>query len=546
MRATVDIRNAAQGWRGSALRRDLRGFLEESARRLAARLSRVYAAADAGLRRLLGRGKRWLRRFSIAPTPESPGARLSLWFGAVGFVCILATSMATAKILSDNITRTWIEQDEKVLTDFVQSAVMAHKAERLFHLAAEAPDAPPDAPMSAELQAMFQTIAGRDPVFLAHFYGKTRRIFWSSDPVFVGRTFDDNDELSGAFAGHVVTEVGSLDDFKKHEHRLVDPQRALFVETYIPVFDNGAQPIGVIEVYRTPAHLQRAINSTKSLIWTTTLLSGAVLYLTLGWIVRWGDQRLERSARELAESNSLAAIGEVATAVAHGLRNPLAAMRSSAELALDTPSAPHPPPAELAAHNRDQRDALREVVHQVDRLDQWIRALVGCLRSEALTLEPMDAVGLLRECVAGAEARARRAGLTLSLEAPSEPLHVMANRTAMLQVLECLVANAIEATPRGGAIAVRIGLGDASEATDPQLARNVVVEVQDTGRGPDKRIDPFAFFLTTKGSGLGVGLPIARRLVRRHDGALTLETAPRGGAVSRLVLPLAPLNSDQG
>ena len=478
--------------------------------------------------RLQGRRlKRWLRgasyRFrslSAAPTPDAPGARLSLWFGVVGLLCILATSMATAVLLSRSMTRTWIAQDERSLSDFVHSAVIAHNAAPFFKGEATA------AAMSRELEMMFKVIAASDPVFLAHFYAPDGRIIWSSDAMFVGKVFETNDELGAALDGRTVTEIGELSVAEKPEHELVDPTRSFFVETYIPIFDDGAAPIGVVEVYRTPRHLKAAIDQSHQLIWTSSLLGGLALYLTLGWIARWGDQRLEASARALAENNSLAAIGEVATAVAHGLRNPMAAMRSSAELALD----PKGVGADARKEADESRAALKQVVAQVDRLDQWIRALVGCLRTEMLTMEKCDAGELLSDCARHAQRRAQGSGLEIAARLSRRPLPVKANKTALQQVIDCLIDNAIEATPRGGIVTL-------SAEPSPD-GRDVLIEVTDTGKGVDQRIDPFALFLSTKGGGLGVGLPIARRLARRHGGALVLSSSAAGGAIASLRLPL--------
>lgn len=490
-------------------------------------LSRVRQAADlaATSRR---RALRWFRSLTASPSSDKWGTRLSLWFGVLGFVCILLTSMATASLLSHSMTQTWVEQDEHVLRDFVQSAVTAHRAEAMFKDDAEKTE------VGYELEAMFRTIASRDRVFLAHFYAENGMIFWSTDPVFIGRRLSDNEELAAAFAGKTVTEIGELGDTKKAEHALVDPNQRLYVETYIPIFGAGAAPIGVIELYRTPKHLQDAIDRSTWLIWVSTLLSGLALYLTLGWIARWGDHQIERSAKELAENKGLTAIGEVATAVAHGLRNPLAAMRSSAELALDAPQfagAPRAAPCAVVEDREGCRNALQEVVKQVDRLDSWIRALVGCLRTEMLELDRCDAKALLRECAAGVEGRAELAGLSLEVQCDDRPLPVQANRGALIQLLDSLVANAIEATPKGGSILLI--------ARPSSTGDRAVLEVRDTGPGPDESIDPFEFYLTTKGAGLGVGLPIARRLARRHHGELTVDRAPEGGAIARLRLPLS-------
>ena len=102
-----------------------------------------------------------------------------------------------------------------------------------------------------------------------------------------------------------------------------------FVELYIPLRETSTGPvIGVVELYRIPFALARAIDAGTVLTWMISLGIGLFLYGVLFWIVRRADRLIRSQQERLIESETLGALGEMASAVAHGIRNPLASIRS--------------------------------------------------------------------------------------------------------------------------------------------------------------------------------------------------------------------------
>jgi signal transduction histidine kinase len=103
----------------------------------------------------------------------------------------------------------------------------------------------------------------------------------------------------------------------------------------------------------------------------------------------------------------------------------------------------------------------------------------------------------------------------------------------MLSLLTNLLFNAIDAAPPGGEVGVRADLGPGGRP---------VVEVTDTGPGIDPAVSDrlFTAFATTKPTGTGLGLTIARRVAKEHGGTLTASNQPGGGAVFTLTLPGNP------
>ena len=230
-------------------------------------------------------------------------------------------------------------------------------------------------------------------VLRANLYSRERRVIWSSDPALIGRHFADNDELEDALAGKVVAHGGER---AKTEHEALDTRYRYFFEIYTPVRASASgEVVGVVELYKTPQALFEAIAAGERAIWVGAALGGLFLYATLFWLVRRADRTIRAQRERLVQSETFAAIGEMSSAVAHGIRNPLASIRSSAELALDSPPA-------------DWRDSARDIVEQVDRLESWIRRLLSYSQPLGDQAEPVQVGALVQASLAGFERELER------------------------------------------------------------------------------------------------------------------------------------------
>jgi signal transduction histidine kinase len=233
---------------------------------------------------------------------------------------------------------------------------------------------------------------------------------------------------------------------------------------------------------------------------------------------------IRRTQVELAEAERLAAVGELASAVAHGIRNPLAGIRTSAEVARD----------ELGEHDGDLRENLDDIIGEADRLETRVRTILDFTRPLALEPVPGDLGGFLRRVAEGFGRRAP-AGVRVQVEvAPGLPA-VAFDEKALGEVLETIAVNAVEAMRGSGTLLLRATL-DAR----PDGGSDAVVTVSDTGPGMEAEVQRrvFDLFYTTKRSGTGVGLAMAKRLVERQGGVVTVESAPGAGATFRIRLPV--------
>lgn len=405
---------------------------------------------------------------------------------------------------------------EAVLTrEFVHSLVRVEGSFQSFL-------ADPSAGLSAQTDEAFRHVVAMPNVLRANVYGTKRRVIWSSAPDMVGRDFGPNAELDKALRGDLVVEFASEDrqEHGKQEHQGSSLEDA-FVEIYVPVRDVAEQRVlGVIEFYKNPRSLLASIKRLRIYVALGAGLSGALLFVALFGRVRRAARLIETQQKQLVEKETLAVIGEMSSAVAHGIRNPLASIRSCAEI---IPLSDAPGVAQ----------AVQDIVAESERMEAWVRELLSYTRPLVQAEAPVGMRDLVVRCAQDFEREAQRRGIALEVQCPAELPAVRGDSMLFAQVLRSLMTNALEATARGGCIHLWGGR-DADEAT-------VSVSVQDNGSGmtPADLTRAGTPFQTTKPRGMGVGLALAKRVVERFGGRLTIDSAIGRGTVVRLQLRIA-------
>lgn len=235
--------------------------------------------------------------------------------------------------------------------------------------------------------------------------------------------------------------------------------------------------------------------------------------------------------------------------VSHELRTPLSCIHQFVTILLDELAGPVPP---------EQREHLETVLRSVNQLRTMIGDLLEATRAESgkLQIKPRCvALGNLIEQAAGmmrAAAQAKKIDLQVALDGQSPA--VIADPERILQVLLNLLDNAIKFTPAEGSVVVRAHRAE----TEPNFA---YVAVTDTGRGIPPESKALIFerlyqdvqVIENSRKGLGLGLYIAREIVRLHGGQIWAESQPGQGSTFTLTLPLfslgkllAPVITEQG
>jgi C4-dicarboxylate-specific signal transduction histidine kinase len=215
-------------------------------------------------------------------------------------------------------------------------------------------------------------------------------------------------------------------------------------------------------------------------------------------------------------------MGEMAAGLAHELNQPLAAVTNYARGCVRRLQNGAISPEELLP-------ILEEVSVQAMRAGNIIRRLHGLVRRHPSRQEHFEVNELIRGTAELVEAPLRHAGITLQLQL-GPPLYVDGDPIQIEQVILNLVKNASEAMPEGGFLLIESALSQDD---------SVEISVSDTGPGvTDAELKTiFDPFITTKSTGLGMGLAISRSIAEAHRGRLYGGNQPSGGAIFRLVLP---------
>jgi two-component system, NtrC family, sensor histidine kinase HydH len=229
------------------------------------------------------------------------------------------------------------------------------------------------------------------------------------------------------------------------------------------------------------------------------------------------EERLRE--RQMVRAEQMAAIGQVAAGVAHELRNPLTSIKGLVQVNL----------READARGLPAED-LRVIEHEVRRMERTLQTFLDFARPPRLErqrLDPAEAVDRVFTLVGG---RARKQQVALRFSRPEMPSWVDGDQDQLQQLLLNLVLNALDAMPQGGVVEVEL------RAPRDGFAE---VFVRDTGPGIAPHILPKVFetFVSSKETGVGLGLPVSRRIAEDHGGSLAAYNLPVGGACFALRLP---------
>ncbi len=447
----------------------------------------------------------------IAPKTKRP-FNLLRRFGLASLAVIGAIAIVNGALLSNFLTQHLLDREANITMEFVQDMLQGDGS--VGYLAD---------PGNQKLKELFLGS-------MAHFtlmpdvprvnvYSRDHTVLWSTDPRMVGQKFDSNHELDMALGGRPVFEGGKIshDERSKPEHVGLSAKSDYFFETYVPIrMLAGGPVVGVFEIYKAPVALTAAIQDGHWQIWITACVGALGLYLTLYWIVRTADREIRNQHARLVKAETMAAVGELATSVAHNIRNPLASIRTTAEVAIEFGASP-------------STEQARDIMASVDRIEGWLRDMVSFQHVDSATTAQTDAASLLQDCFSASQVAFERAGIqgVLAGELQNVPIH--ADRALLGHVLHSLIANAIEATARGGRVTGAV----------TRAGHKVRICIADTGSGMSAEHlgKLFGLFFSTKSRGLGIGLTLAHRAVERIGGTIHVSSELGVGTEFTIELP---------
>jgi PAS domain S-box-containing protein len=237
-------------------------------------------------------------------------------------------------------------------------------------------------------------------------------------------------------------------------------------------------------------------------------------------------KRAEQLQADLAHTNRVSMLGELAASISHELKQPIAAAVMDAQ-------------ASLRWLDRDQPDldearrATAAIVKDGRRAVDIIDRLRSLYKKTPPQREPVDVDEIIAEMVLLLRSEANEHGVSIRTDPAANLPKITADRVQLQQVLMNLMLNGIEAMKEtGGILTVRTGLDE---------GRRIEITVNDTGPGlpPGKTDQIFDSFFTTKPRGSGMGLAISRSIVESHGGRLWAKSRDGEGATFHFTLPAA-------
>jgi signal transduction histidine kinase len=241
-------------------------------------------------------------------------------------------------------------------------------------------------------------------------------------------------------------------------------------------------------------------------------------------------ERLQQSEREARQAEHLAAVGQMAAGIAHELRNPLMPMKILVQAAAEREPTPGLDGGDLAV-----------LEQEITRLERSIQTFLDFARPPRVEKRTFDIGVVARQVIDLLAPRAAQQRVRIECRLPAEPILILADVGQVRQVMVNLLHNALDAVPHGGEVQVEIAVSQTALEGNDAKGCWLTLRVSDTGCGLPAGLGQRIFepFVSTKETGLGLGLSICQRIVKAHEGDIQAANRPGGGAVFTVRLPLA-------
>jgi PAS domain S-box-containing protein len=278
-----------------------------------------------------------------------------------------------------------------------------------------------------------------------------------------------------------------------------------------------------VELKRADGSRFNASLATTSVQTTEGHLLGRLAIIKDLTIERQQAEELRQMQTQLAQNEKIAALGQMAAQVAHEVRNPLAGLRLYA-LHLKSKVADKLSESELLL--------VEKILQNIDHLADTTEQILNVARPLNLTFTPKRLEPIVGDCLQLVESQmsANKVEVKFDLAATAETI-VLVDEASLRAALVNILLNSIQAMSAGGVLNVSSLICN----------RQLLLKITDTGSGMtiEQTAKVFEPFYTTKSSGLGLGMPFAKRVIEQHGGSIRVASRPGEGTEVEIVLPVA-------
>jgi signal transduction histidine kinase len=243
--------------------------------------------------------------------------------------------------------------------------------------------------------------------------------------------------------------------------------------------------------------------------------------------------RVEQLEERERLRDRLAALGEMAAAIAHEVKNPLAGIEVMAGIL-----------KRQLPDSKDAQSILGDIIKEAKMANAIVLEVLEFVRPIRLQVERMSLLDVIKDAIALAESHAPRGNVQIKISVPADLATIQGDPHQLRQLFTNLLINAFEAMNGKGTVRI-----DATELPEEEPAVGgetlsgpmVQVDVVDDGPGvPSDLVDRvFSPFFTTKPQGTGLGLAIVRKIINAHDGRIDMNAPTGGGTQFRVTLPVS-------
>jgi two-component system, NtrC family, sensor kinase len=233
------------------------------------------------------------------------------------------------------------------------------------------------------------------------------------------------------------------------------------------------------------------------------------------------NEMLHRAHQQLARTEKLTALGEMAAGVAHEINNPLGGILLYSNLVLED-----------LPEDSPERENMQKIIYQTNRSKRIVQSLLDFARTPTGEMLPLKINNIIESSLSLVRDQAMFHGIEIKTIFAEDLPEVIGDKSRLEDVFLNLFINAADAMKGGGTLTITTMLG----------THNLVnILISDTGKGIEERDLPHIFepFFTTKepGQGTGLGLPIAYGIIRKHNGFIDVESKLGKGTIFIITLP---------